>query len=112
MTVRFLPGFSGTVTSGSSTSSSSVRCWSSPVRSYSRVLSQSSSCTTTSMRFCCRTERIPNNALVDQADAADLHEVPGNLVSPTDQHVVSAARDVDDVVRDEAMPALDQIEYA
>src|SRR5438309_1351044 len=62
ITVRFLPGLSGTVTSGSATSRTFVSWPSMPVRSYSRAASQSSSWTTTSMRFCCRTARIPNRA--------------------------------------------------
>src|SRR2546422_9059135 len=62
ITVRFLPGLRGTVTSGTVISRSCVVWPSSPVRSYSRPASQSSSCTTTSMRFCCRTARTPNSA--------------------------------------------------
>ena len=48
---------------------------------------------------------------VDQADAADFHVMPGNLMPAANQHVVAAARDVDHVVRHQAMPALDQVEH-
>src|SRR5438309_1351046 len=65
ITVRFLPGLSGTVTSGSATSSTFVSWPSMPVRSYSRAASQSSSWTTTSMRFCCRTARIRGAGWID-----------------------------------------------
>src|SRR5438552_2826014 len=49
---------------------------------------------------------------VDQPHAADLHVVPCQLVTPADQHVVPMPRDVDDVVRHQAVTALHQIEHA
>src|SRR6185312_7348378 len=49
---------------------------------------------------------------VDQTDAANLHEVARDLVPAADEHVVPAPRDVDDVVGDEPVPALDEVEYA
>src|SRR6266566_2646873 len=49
---------------------------------------------------------------VDQPHAPDFHIVLGELVPPTDQHVVPPARDVDDVVRDQPMAALHEIEHA
>src|SRR6267142_63388 len=49
---------------------------------------------------------------VDQANTADLHIVPGNLVAATDQDVVAPPGDVHDIVRDQPMPTLDEIEHA
>src|SRR5882757_5299455 len=49
---------------------------------------------------------------VDQSDAANLHVMPRNLVPAPDQHVVAAAREVHDVVRDEPVTPLDQVEHA
>src|ERR1051326_6812765 len=62
ITVRFFPGLSGTITLGMVTSRMVVSWRTSPVRSASLVFSQSSSCTTTSIRFCWRTERMPKSA--------------------------------------------------
>src|SRR5947208_7621395 len=49
---------------------------------------------------------------VDEPHAADLHVVLRQLVAAADQEVVAAARDVDDVVRDQAVAALHQVEHA
>src|SRR2546423_12049707 len=49
---------------------------------------------------------------VDEPDAADLHVVLRQLVAAADQDVVAAPRDVDDVVRDQAVAALHQVEHA
>ena len=49
---------------------------------------------------------------VDEADAADLHVVALQLVAATDQDVAAAAPHDDEIVGDEAMPALDEIEHA
>src|SRR5256885_10048860 len=49
---------------------------------------------------------------VDEPDAADLHVVLRQLVAAADQEVIAAARDVDDVVRDQPVAALHQVEHA
>src|SRR5690606_17508528 len=49
---------------------------------------------------------------VDDADPADLHVMALELVAAPDEDVVAAPRDVDDVVRDEAVAALDQVQHA
>src|SRR2546425_7733494 len=49
---------------------------------------------------------------VDQPHAADLHVMSRQLVPAPDQHVVAAAVDVHDVVRDQAGAPLHQIEHA
>src|SRR5205085_853828 len=49
---------------------------------------------------------------VDEPDAADLDVVLRQLVAAADQQVIAATRDVDDVVRDQAVAALHQVEHA
>src|SRR5690606_35162578 len=49
---------------------------------------------------------------VDDPDSADLHVMPLELVAAPDEDVVAAPRDVDDIVRDEAVAALDQVQHA
>ena len=49
---------------------------------------------------------------VHEADAADLHVVPLQLVSAADEHVGAATRDEHEIVRDETVAALDQVEHA
>src|SRR5690606_36832176 len=44
-------------------------------------------------------------------DATDLHVVPLEFVAPADQHIVSATRDLHDVVRDEAVATLDEVQH-
>ena len=49
---------------------------------------------------------------VDEADAADLHVVPLQLVTAPDQDVAAARAYDHEIVGDEAMPALDEVEHA
>src|SRR5207248_975502 len=86
--------------------------WSRPVRSYSRVLSQSSSSNDLDALLLAHGANAEERVDVDQANAADLHIVPRDLVSAPDEHVVTAPGDVDDVIRDETVPPLHQIEHA
>src|SRR5690606_2178498 len=52
------------------------------------------------------------SANVDQSDAADLHVMGMEVQPPTEQYVIAAFRNLYDVVRNQAMPALDQVEHA
>src|SRR6185437_6675545 len=49
---------------------------------------------------------------VDQPHPPDLHEVPRELVATSDQHVVPSPGDVDDIVGNQAVSALNEIEHA
>src|SRR5687768_9262552 len=49
---------------------------------------------------------------IDQADAANLHVVPGEIMATADENVISAPRRDDEVVGHETVSALDEIEHA
>src|SRR5207253_6527325 len=49
---------------------------------------------------------------IDQSHAADLHVMLGELVPAPDEHVVPTTGDVHEIVRHQAMAALDQVQHA
>ena len=84
-----------------------------PRRSYSRETSHRSSWTTSSTRLDDRVEAMPNRSLtLIDAQAAKLHVMPREFGTRADENGFGPPADLHGVVRDEAMPAHDEIERA
>jgi hypothetical protein len=106
----FLPGVIGTCTCGISTPRMLVLRSSMPDALVLLVRDHSTSLTSTSTASAADRADAEHRLHVDDAEAADLHVMPQELVAGADQHVAVAARDRDHVVRHQPVAALDQVE--
>ena len=112
MTVMFLPGFSGTTTRGTAhfENGGLLPGQAGPVAVLGGfpVLQLDHDLDALLLPHRAHPEQRRN---VDQADAADFHVVRGELMAPTDEHVMPAAGHLHDVVGDQSVPSLDQVEH-